>query len=179
MRSFMKITKVSPNSRCVKPLGSGKDVVMRVDVQGAETVRKLVPEALLIFLAPKDEDELVRRLTSSQKRRCQRVEASDRDGAAGAEGRSTLFDYVVINQDDHLDETLDLIEAIIAAGTSPGTPQKGSAMTNIEQENPPPAATDDLIGTEKRLEAGCYLFTHGDHDRGLSASDRHGVSAGN
>src|SRR5512135_1628974 len=45
-------------------LASGKDVVMRLDVQGAATVRKLAPEAVLIFLTTQSEQELVGRLKS-------------------------------------------------------------------------------------------------------------------
>ena len=87
---------------------------MRVDVQGADTVRKLVPEALLIFLAPKDEDELVRRLTVRRSEDAEGLKL--RIAMARQELKQiVLFDYVVINQDDHQEDTLDLIEAIIAA----------------------------------------------------------------
>ncbi len=43
-------------------LASGKDVILRIDVQGAETIRRPAPEALLIFLTTASEEELVRRL---------------------------------------------------------------------------------------------------------------------
>ena len=51
-----------PRAQVREALNSGQDVVMRLDVQGAETVRKLAPEALLIFITTESEDELVRRL---------------------------------------------------------------------------------------------------------------------
>ena len=51
-----------PKAQVREALASGKDVVMRVDVQGAATVRELCPQALLIFLTTQDEDELVARL---------------------------------------------------------------------------------------------------------------------
>lgn len=103
-----------PKQQVREALATGKDVVMRIDVQGADTVRKLVPEALLIFLAPKDEEELVRRLTV---RRSEDAEGLNlRIAMARQELKQIgLFDYVVINQDDHLEETLDMIEAIIAS----------------------------------------------------------------
>ncbi len=103
-----------PKQQVREALTTGKDVVMRVDVQGADTVRKLVPEALLIFLAPKDEDELVRRLTVRRSEDAEGLKL--RIAMARQELKQIgLFDYVVINQDDHLEDTLDLIEAIIAA----------------------------------------------------------------
>jgi len=43
-------------------LASGQDVVMRLDVQGAATVRKLAPQAVLVFLTTKNKRELVNRL---------------------------------------------------------------------------------------------------------------------
>ena len=49
-------------------LASGKDVVMRVDVQGAETVRKLAPNAILIFMTVDNEQELERRLRERKAR---------------------------------------------------------------------------------------------------------------
>ncbi|MBI3737873.1 MAG: guanylate kinase, partial [Chloroflexi bacterium] len=95
-------------------LASGKDVVMRLDVQGAETVRKLAADALLIFITTDNEDELVRRL---QERK---TETSDSLAIRIATARKELkrveaFDYVIVNHDFLLDETVDTIRAVIAA----------------------------------------------------------------
>src|SRR5512146_1050753 len=51
-----------PKSQVRQALASGKDVVMRLDVQGAATIRKLCPDAILVFLTTNDEEELVNRL---------------------------------------------------------------------------------------------------------------------
>ena len=93
---------------------SGKDVVMRLDVQGAATIRELYPEALLIFLTTESEDELVRRL------RARKTETPDELKMRIATARQELkrasnFDYVVLNREDQIDETVDTIEAIIRA----------------------------------------------------------------
>lgn len=103
-----------PKAQVRKALGSGVDVVMRLDVQGAETVRKLAPEALLIFITTESEDELVRRL---QERR---TETSDSLAIRIATARKELkrleaFDYVIINHDFQLDHTVDVIRGIIEA----------------------------------------------------------------
>jgi guanylate kinase len=103
-----------PKEQVRKALKSGRDVLMRVDVQGAATVRKLSPEAILIFLTTSSEQELVERL----ERR--KTEASEdlklRIATARQEfKRIAEFDYVVVNRDNELDETVDTIMAIINA----------------------------------------------------------------
>jgi guanylate kinase len=103
-----------PKSQVRKALNSGKNVIMRIDVQGAETVRKLAKDALMIFLLPQSEEELINRL----KRR--NTETKDSLKLRIATTRQEfkkidIFDYVVINKDDHLSDTVDVIEAIIKA----------------------------------------------------------------
>ena len=103
-----------PKSQARQALGSGQDVVMRLDVQGAATIRELCPEALLIFLTTDTEEELVERL---QKRKTESpAELKLRIATARKElNRVQEFDYVVVNRDDQLDKTVDSIEAIIHA----------------------------------------------------------------
>ena len=87
---------------------------MRIDVQGAETVRKLAPEALLIFITCENEEELEDRL------RKRKTESADSLSLRIATARKELqrpdaFDYVIVNQDFHLDDTVEKVRAIIAA----------------------------------------------------------------
>ncbi len=103
-----------PKAQVREALASGKDVVMRLDVQGAETVRKLAHDALLIFITTENEDELVRRL---QERK---TETSDSLAIRIATARKELkrveaFDYVIVNHDFQLDHTVDIVRAIIEA----------------------------------------------------------------
>jgi guanylate kinase len=92
----------------------GQDVVMRLDVQGAATVRKLAPEAVLIFLTTQSEEELVERL---KKRKTDAAEdLSLRIATAQQElKRAVEFDYVIVNADGCLEETVDTVIAIIRA----------------------------------------------------------------
>jgi guanylate kinase len=95
-------------------LASGADVVMRLDVQGAETVRKLVPEALLIFITVESEQELTARLRQRQTETAE--ELALRIATARKElQRVHAFDYVVVNHEGRLDETVDTVRAIIEA----------------------------------------------------------------
>ena len=103
-----------PKEQVKKALESGKDVVMRIDVQGARTLRQLVPEAVFIFLIPSSEEELVRRLKA---RSTEDEEALELRLAIAREEMKSLeeFDYVVINADGRLDEAVQKIMAIITA----------------------------------------------------------------
>jgi guanylate kinase len=103
-----------PKSQVREALASGKNVIMRIDVQGAETVRKLAKDALLIFLSPHDEEELINRL---KKRNTETKESLKLRIATTRQEfkKIDLFDYIVVNKDDRLSETVDMIEAIIKA----------------------------------------------------------------
>lgn len=104
-----------PKKQVREALTSGKDVVMRIDVQGARTIRELAEDALLIFLITQNEDELVRRL---EKRQTETLEAMQlRLDTALLEMRSAddLFDYYVVNADSQLDAAVDTIVDIINA----------------------------------------------------------------
>ncbi len=103
-----------PKSQVREALASGKNVIMRIDVQGAETVRELVKDALLVFLTPQNEEELINRL---KKRNTETKESLELRIATTRQEykKIDLFDYIVVNKDDHLGETVDAIEAIIQA----------------------------------------------------------------
>jgi guanylate kinase len=112
-----------PKQQVREALSSGKDVVMRIDVQGAETVRKMAPEALMIFITTDSEEELVQRLET------RKTETADSLAIRIATARKELkrveaFDYVIINRDFRLDATVDTIRAIIEAEHHRVTPRK-------------------------------------------------------
>lgn len=103
-----------PKAQVRQALASGKDVVMRLDVQGAATIRKLYPGALLVFLTTQNEEEMVNRL---RERRTETREGLNLRIATARQELKRLpeFDYVVVNCEDQLDETVDTILAIIHA----------------------------------------------------------------
>ncbi len=95
-------------------LQSGQDVVVRVDVQGAATLKRLVPEAVFIFLTAPNEEELVARLQN------RKTESSESLRIRIATAREELqripeFDYMVINRADHLEAAVQDVIAIICA----------------------------------------------------------------
>lgn len=103
-----------PKAQVRDALSSGKDVIMRLDVQGAATIHNLAPDALLIFISPQDETEMVGRL---HERKTETPEGLKlRIATAWREmDHVNSFDYVVINREFHLDETVDTINSIIVA----------------------------------------------------------------
>jgi len=112
-----------PKEQVRHALASGKDVIMRVDVQGAASVRKLSPDAILIFLTTQDEQELVRRL---EMRKTEKPEGLKLRIATARQEfkRISEFDYVVVNRTNRLDEAVDTILAIIDAEHHRVNPRK-------------------------------------------------------
>ena len=103
-----------PKEQVRQALSSSMDVVMRVDVQGAATVSELSKDAVLIFLTTQNEAELERRLRSRKTETPEGLKL--RIATARQElKRIKEFDYVVVNRENHLDETVDTILAIISA----------------------------------------------------------------
>lgn len=103
-----------PKEQVRRALSSGRDVVLRIDVQGAGTIRRLVPEAVLIFLTAESEEALIRRLQERKTESKEQLET--RIATARQElDQLELFDYVVVNADARLDETCQKIAAIITA----------------------------------------------------------------
>ena len=103
-----------PRAQVREAMASGRDVVMRLDVQGAETVKRLVPDALLIFITADSEEELIQRLRERS------TESPDKLAVRIATARQELkrveaFDYVIVNHDDRVDHTVDVVRAIIEA----------------------------------------------------------------
>ena len=114
-----------PKQQVREALASGKDVVMRVDVQGAASVRKLAPEAVLVFLTTENEESLVNRLKARQTENADNL--SLRIATARQElKRVSEFDYVIVNADGCLDETVDTVIAIIRAEHQRVNPRKVS-----------------------------------------------------
>jgi guanylate kinase len=103
-----------PKSQVREALASGEDVVMRLDFQGAKTVRDLCPDAILIFLTANSKEEWLTRLLD--RRSETEEELAVRIETAREEYDSLdMFDYIVINEQDHLDHTLNVIRSIIEA----------------------------------------------------------------
>lgn len=94
-------------------LAAGRDVIMRIDVQGAATIRRRTEGAIFIFLLStlaELEMRLRARRTESEEALKTRLER-----AAQEMEEQVHFDYCLENRDTHLDQTVDDIMAILRA----------------------------------------------------------------
>ena len=95
-------------------LRSGKDVMLPPDVQGGETLRRKMPGAIFIFLAPPSLDELLPRLIRRGTESPEEVATRLRNAQQEMEYR-WRYDYLVLNHGDRLADAVDSIKAIIIA----------------------------------------------------------------
>lgn len=103
-----------PRQQVDDALRSGTDVVLRIDVQGAATVKRLIPDAITIFVAAEDESTLVKRLVS------RKTESVDKLAVRVATARAEVarvheFDYVVVNGSGALEQCVAQVSGIIDA----------------------------------------------------------------
>lgn len=103
-----------PKDQVRDALASGLDVIIKIDVQGAETIKRLNPEGVFVFLAPPSMDELERRLRERKSEAAVDLERR-LDTARQEMARMPMFDYVVVNESGALDETAEALEAIMRA----------------------------------------------------------------
>lgn len=84
--------------RVERMLGQGLDVVLKIDVQGAEQIRHQIPDALFIFVTAPSEQELERRQAKrggeSARDMAERRKIAEREIA-----RADAYDHVVTNDD--------------------------------------------------------------------------------
>ena len=93
---------------------TGDDVLVTPDVKGAATLRALIPQAISIFLAPANLEELRRRIEDPKSGRLEDLEQRMRTASAEMR-RMGEFDYVVVNENDKLPESVKAVKAIITA----------------------------------------------------------------
>jgi len=103
-----------PKQQVKQALERGEDIVVKVDVQGAATIKNLFPEAVLIFLTPPSIEEQARRL--QQRKSESTAELELRTKAIQEEMKYLpLFDYVVVNLQGEIDSAISQIKEIITA----------------------------------------------------------------
>ncbi|MFH0941462.1 MAG: guanylate kinase [Chloroflexota bacterium] len=119
-REFLEYASVYGNFYGVprKPvkaaLENGQDVIIKVDIQGAATIRKIAPEAVLLFLAPPTTEEITSRLKQRQTE--SNIDLDLRLKTAVQEmAQLHQFDYLVFNYQDKIDRAVADIKAIITA----------------------------------------------------------------
>ncbi len=103
-----------PKDQVRQSLDSNRDAVIKVDIQGAATIKKNMPEAWFIFVTPPSMADLALRLTSRNSE--SEAERSLRLDTAGIEMEELpMFDYVVLNHTGELEAAVEDMLAIIKA----------------------------------------------------------------
>lgn len=95
-------------------LSAGRDVLLKIDVKGAATIRKKVPDAIFIFLIPGSLEELTQRLTDRQTETEEELQRRLSD-ARKELAEQHWYDYLITNRDGHLQEAVDCLRAIMLA----------------------------------------------------------------
>jgi len=104
-------------------LDKGQDVMLKVDVQGAATIKKILPQAVFIFLLPSSIEELATRL--KQRHTESPFDLALRIKTAEEEIKQLhLFDYAVVNKQGKIDQVVADIKAIITAEKRRVTPRE-------------------------------------------------------
>lgn len=103
-----------PKQPLREALGRGEDVLLRVDVQGAATLKRKIPSAIFVFIAPTSFEELVSRLknraTETPESLAIRLEKYEQEMRA-----AVSFDYIITNRQNMLEDTVAKIRAIMTA----------------------------------------------------------------
>jgi guanylate kinase len=118
-RGFLEANEVhgnwygSPRDQVRDALVAGRDVILKIDVQGARVVKEQVSEALLIFVVPPSLETLFERLRERATETAEQLEVRQRDAAIEI-ARQNDYDHVVTNETDLVERTAARIDRIIA-----------------------------------------------------------------
>jgi len=103
----------TPRRDVAAALAAGHDVILKIDVQGAQVVKERVPDALLVFIVPPSLEALFQRLRSRATESADELELRQRNAAIEL-ARQGDYDRVVVNETGEIERTAAEIEAIIA-----------------------------------------------------------------
>ncbi|MHB8460329.1 MAG: guanylate kinase [Candidatus Limnocylindrales bacterium] len=103
----------TPRTEVREALAAGRDVILKIDVQGAQIVKERVAEALLIFLVPPSLEALFHRLRTRATETADELELRQRNAAIEL-ARQEDYDHVVVNETGQVEWTAERIDEIIA-----------------------------------------------------------------
>src|SRR5438874_10156259 len=95
-------------------LRAGRDVLLKIDVQGAATIRRKVPQAIFIFLVPESLDELATRLANRNTETEEELQRRLEDARVEL-AEQHWYDYLIVNPQGHPQEAADKLCAIMVA----------------------------------------------------------------
>ncbi|MGH2489409.1 MAG: guanylate kinase [Candidatus Limnocylindria bacterium] len=104
-------------------LRAGRDAILTIDPQGARAVRRLVPDALLLFVMPPSMDALDARL-SQRGSEDAASQALRRQNAVDEIAAANDYDHVVVNETGHVEESAERIWEAIQAEARRDPPRR-------------------------------------------------------
>lgn len=102
----------TPRAEVADALAAGKDVILKIDVQGAQAVKERVADALLVFVVPPSLETLFQRLKSRATETADELEVRQRNAAVEL-ARQDDYDYVVVNETGQVERVAERIDSII------------------------------------------------------------------
>ncbi len=102
----------TPRAEVADALVAGHDVILKIDVQGAQQVKERVEEALLIFIVPPSMETLFARLRARATESADELEVRQRNAAIEL-ARQDDYDHVVVNETGQVERTAETIDRII------------------------------------------------------------------
>ena len=126
----------TPRRQVEEALAAGRPAMLEIDLQGARQVRRTMPQAIFVFLAPPTWEELVRRLvgrgTESEEERARRLETAKVELAAERE-----FDVTIVNTEVHA-AVAELV-ALMESGIPDADPAEALSAHGVEPETDQPS----------------------------------------
>lgn len=104
-------------------LRAGRDAILTIDPQGARAVRRLVPDALLLFVMPPSLDDLDARL-SRRGSEDAASQALRRHNAVDEMAAANDYDHIVVNETGHVEESAERIWEVIQAEARRDPPRR-------------------------------------------------------
>ena len=107
-----------------------KNVILEIEIQGALNIKKMYPDAVLMFLIPPDADELEKRLRGRNTEDEDTILARLSRASEEAEGVEN-YDYIIVN--DEVDKCVDTINKIVLSNKCNAS-RSFELINNIREE---------------------------------------------
>ena len=115
----------TPKAYVEEQLKEGKNVILEIEIQGALNIKKMFPDAVLLFIMPPSAEELERRLVGRGTEDEATIRARLSRASEEAQGVEN-YNYIVINDD--VDACVETINSIVSS-------EKKKAVNNIDLIN--------------------------------------------
>ena len=137
------------------------DLLLDIDVQGAEQIKKKIPEAVSVFILPPDRKTLEQRLRK-RGQDSEKVIQRRLDTARREIENYVKYDYILVN--DRLEDSVELLQAIVLAER---LRRSGKALSGDQSKNLAMAERCRLDNVRERVQPILESFREGDSGRAM------------